>query len=192
MHEDGHINQGIWNLDSRNIKLFALSCIVMLQVSLLLVFAKMYLRVPLHIPGHSAVYMLPILFLGKQAARWKYAGTGIGFTSGLFASGFGLMGGPLLAFPRLLVMGMMADVVLAKANCTSPLAYVLCGALANTTKVLIGWIIASAVGIPAFFIQAGMTFSIGTHILFGALGGVTAFGIAMAFSRAKGQFAGSA
>lgn len=174
MYEDGHAER-LRFLETGNVKMFALSCTVILQVSLLLVLVKAYTRIPLHIPGHSALYVLPIMMLGKLGARWKYAGTGIGFTSGLFAVGFGIMGGPLLAFPRLLLMGVMADVLLSGAGTGA--AFLLCGALANVAKVLAGWVIASAVGIPAFFIQAGMTFSVTTHVLFGALGGLVAFAL---------------
>ena len=174
MYEDGHSKQ--WrSLDLGNVKMSALTCIVILQVSLLLVLVKAYTRVPLHIPGHSALYMLPIMMLGKLGARWKYAGTGIGLASGLFAVGFGIMGGPLLAFPRLLLMGVMTDVVLSGAGTGA--SFLLCGAVANVAKVLAGWVIASAVGIPAFFIQAGMTFSVTTHVFFGALGGLAAFAL---------------
>ncbi|MFQ6127994.1 MAG: hypothetical protein ACE5QW_03735 [Thermoplasmata archaeon] len=191
MDEESIASQNFWKriFDLKNIRFFALTCIIVLQVSLLLVLAKMYLRVPLHIPGHSAVYILPMLILGKLGARWKYSGTCIGFTSGLLATGFGIMGGPLLAFPRLLVMGVMTDVVLAKANHPSPLPFLICGSLANMTKVLVGWIVASVVGIPALFIQAGMTFSVTTHIFFGALGGLAAFGIARGIARARDRFA---
>ncbi|MCK4455658.1 MAG: hypothetical protein KAU99_04855, partial [Thermoplasmata archaeon] len=139
----------------------------------------------LHIPGHSAVYILPILILGKLGARWKYSGTGIGLTSGAFAVGFGIMGGPLLAFSRLLIMGVMVDVVFARSDYLSLLPFLLCGVLANVSKVLVGWTVASAVGIPVFFIQAGMTFSVTTHIFFGVLGGLAAFGVARGLAGVK-------
>jgi hypothetical protein len=99
--------------------------------------------------------------------------------------GFGIMGGPLLAFSRLLIMGMMVDVVLSRSPHLSVLPFLLCGALANMAKVFMGWSIASAVGIPAFFIQAGMTFSVSTHLFFGVLGGLAAFGIAKVYEKAR-------
>ena len=45
-------------------------------------------------------------------------------------------------------------------------------------------------GIPVFFIPAGMTFSVTTHVLFGVLGGLAAFGVARALAGAKRRFAG--
>jgi hypothetical protein len=191
MHEA--VDRDLWRslLDLERIREVALASIIIVQVSLLLVLAKVYLRVPLHIPGHSAIYMLPILILGKLGARWKYSGTGIGVTSGVFAIGFGIMGGPLLAFSRLLIMGMMVDVVFARSAHMSVLPFLLCGALANMAKVFMGWSIATAVGIPAFFIQAGMTFSVSTHVFFGLVGGLAAFGIAKAVSEARRRTASS-
>lgn len=170
-------------LDLGHVKMFALSLAVILGVSLFLVLVKFYSRVPLHIPGHSAVYMLPIMMLGKLGARSRFGGTGIGFTSGIFAVGFGIMGGPLLAFPRFLLMGVMTDVVLSGA--VTGYAFLLCGALANLVKVLVGWVVASAVGIPAFFIQSGMTFSVTTHLVFGVLGGLTAFALYKSLTKAR-------
>ncbi|MCJ2564008.1 MAG: hypothetical protein LN417_07980 [Candidatus Thermoplasmatota archaeon] len=191
MHEESVSDQYIWKrlFGPGHIRTFALSCIIILQVSLLLVLVKTYTRVPLHIPGHSALLMLPILILGKLGARWKYSGTGIGLTSGVFAVGFGIMGGPFLAFSRLLIMGVMVDVVFSRSDHLSLLPFLLCGALANVTKVLVGWTVASAVGIPVFFIQAGMTFSVTTHIFFGVLGGLAAFGVARALAGAKRRVA---
>ncbi|MFQ6106816.1 MAG: hypothetical protein ACE5QF_04425 [Thermoplasmata archaeon] len=191
MREDSLTSKNLWRklLDAGHIRALALSCVVILQVSFLLVLVKTYLRVPLHIPGHSAVYLLPMMILGRLGARWKYAGTGVGMTSGVFAVGFGIMGGPLLAFSRLLIMGVMVDVVFGASRQDGVVVFLLCGALANAAKVLVGWTVASAVGIPAFFIQAGMTFSVTTHILFGVLGGLAAFGIAKALAEAKRRLA---
>ncbi|MFQ5910457.1 MAG: hypothetical protein ACE5IJ_07025 [Thermoplasmata archaeon] len=193
MREESPVSEDAWRqfFDARHIRAFALSCVIILQVSLLLVLVKTYLRMPLHIPGHSAVYILPILILGKLGARWRYSGTGIGLTSAVFAAGFGIMGGPLLAFSRLLVMGMVVDVAFTRSSNLAMLPFVLCGVFANMAKVLIGWAVASAVGIPVFFIQAGMTFSLMTHMFFGVLGGLVAFGIVKGVTKARQHFASS-
>jgi hypothetical protein len=61
------------------------------------------------------------------------------------------------------------------------------GALANFAKFFVGLVIASMVGIPAFFIQLGMTYSVVTHLTFGAMGGLLAFSALKAIRRLRNQ-----
>jgi hypothetical protein len=161
---------------------------VVVSFSLFVALAKGYFRVPLHIPGHSALYVIPLMLLGKTASKNRLGGTGIGGLSGLMMATFGLGGGFLLGIPRYLFMGAVIDVLLWKGFADRGVIHlVAAGALANFAKFFLGLIVASLVGIPAFFIQLGMTYSVVTHLTFGAMGGLLAFGALKAFRKMQNQ-----
>lgn len=161
---------------------------VVVSFSVFVALAKGYFRVPLHIPGHSALYVIPLMILGRKASRNRLGGTGIGGLSGAMMAFFGLGGGFLLGIPRYLFMGAVIDIVLWKDSADlSAMHLVAAGALANFAKFFVGLVIASMVGIPAFFIQLGMTYSVMTHMTFGAIGGFLAFGVMKAFRHLRNQ-----
>jgi hypothetical protein len=161
---------------------------VVVSFSLFIAFAKGYFRVPLHIPGHSAIYVIPLMLLGRTASRNRLGGTWIGGFSGLMMAVFGLGGGFLLGIPRYLFMGAVIDVLFWTGFADKGVIHlVVAGALANFAKFFVGLVIASMVGIPAFFIQLGMTYSVVTHLTFGAIGGLLAFGALKVFRKVQSQ-----
>jgi hypothetical protein len=161
---------------------------VVASFSLFVALAKGYFRVPLHIPGHSALYVIPFMIMGRTASRNRLGGTGIGGLSGVTMAFFGLGGGFLLGIPRYLFMGAVIDIVLWKGSADfSAVHLVAAAALANFAKFFVGLVIASMVGIPAFFIQLGMTYSVVTHVTFGAIGGFLAFGVMKTLRHLRNQ-----
>lgn len=161
-----------------NLKQWLYSVAVIVSFSVFVAFSKGYLRVPLHVPGHSAIYVIPLLLLGRLASRNRLGGMGIGCLSGGMMAFLGIGGGFLLAIPRYFLMGAIIDVLLWREGTQKSMAIlVAAGAFANAAKFFIGMVIATLVGIPAFFIQIGMTYSLVTHLVFGAVGGIIAFGI---------------
>jgi hypothetical protein len=101
---------------------------------------------------------------------------------------FGLGGGFLLGIPRYLFMGAVIDVLLWKGSVdTGAVKLVAIAALANFAKFFVGLVVASMVGIPVFFIHLGITYSVVTHLTFGAIGGLVAFGVIRAFGRIQNQ-----
>lgn len=166
--------------------LYAIAVVV--SFSLFVALAKGYFRVPLHIPGHSALYVIPLMLMGRTASKNRLGGTGIGGLSGLMMVTFGLGGGFLLGIPRYLFMGAVIDVLLWKGFASRGVIHLIAaGALANFAKLFVGLIVATLIGIPAFFIQLGMTYSVVTHLTFGALGGLLAFGALKAFRKMQNQ-----
>ncbi len=156
--------------------------------SLFVALSKGFLRVPLHIPGHSAVYVIPLMLLGKVASRNRFGGTGIGGLSGSLMAFLGLGGGFLLGIPRYFFMGAVIDLLLWKGSAyNSAIALMAAGTFANFAKLFVGLIIASLVGIPVFFIHLGLTYSVLTHLTFGAMGGFIAFGLLKALKVIKNQ-----
>lgn len=161
---------------------------VVASFSLFVALAKGYFRVPLHIPGHSAIYVIPLMLLGRNVSRNRLGGTGIGGLSGVMMAFFGLGGGFLLGIPRYLFMGAVIDVILWSGSAHSgAVKLVAAAAVANFAKFFVGLVIASMVGIPVFFIHLGITYSVVTHLTFGAIGGLLAFGAIKAFGRLQNQ-----
>ncbi len=146
--------------------------------SVFVALSKGYLRVPLHVPGHSAIYVIPLLLVGRLASKNRFGGMGIGCLSGGIMAFTGIGGGFLLAIPRYLLMGVVIDLLLWKKWTRENMTVlVVAGAFANIAKFLMGMVIATLIGIPAFFIQLGMTYSLVTHLAFGVAGGLVAFGV---------------
>lgn len=152
-----------------------LSVSVVVSFSVFVGLSKEFFRIPLHIPGHSAVYVIPLMVVGKVASRSRVGGIGIGGLSGTMMAFWGLGGGFLLGIPRYLFMGAVIDILLQKRNAQYGTVHLIAaGAFANFAKFFVGLVIASVVGIPVFFIHLGLTYSVITHITFGALGGFLA------------------
>jgi hypothetical protein len=159
---------------------------VIVSFSVLVAFSKEYFRVPLHIPGHSAIYVIPLMLLGRLACRNRFGGMGIGFLSGSIMAFLGIGGGFLLGIPRYFFMGAVIDLLLWKGGTRgSVIVLVVAGAFANVAKFIVGLVIATLVGLPAFFIQLGMTYSFSTHLAFGAAGGLIAFGVLKAIKQIR-------
>ncbi len=166
--------------------LFSVSVIA--SFSVFVAFSKEFLRVPLHIPGHSAVYVVPLMLLGRIASRNRIGGMCIGGFSGVLMAFLGLGGGFLLGVPRYLFMGAVMDVLLWKGSIDGYSYYLIAvGLFANFAKFFVGLVIASLVGIPVFFIHLGLTYAVVTHIAFGALGGLLALISLKALDRCRAQ-----
>ncbi|UCD92991.1 MAG: hypothetical protein JSV43_03510 [Methanobacteriota archaeon] len=161
-----------------HLKELLFSVVVIASFSVFVALSKGYLRVPLRIPGHSAIYVIPLILLGRLASRNRFAGIGIGGLSGGIMAFTGIGGGFFLAIPRYLMMGAVVDILLWKKWTRENMTVlVVAGAFANIAKFFMGMVIATLVGIPAFFIQLGMTYSLITHLAFGVAGGLIAFGV---------------
>ncbi|MFQ6060197.1 MAG: hypothetical protein ACE5KV_02730 [Thermoplasmata archaeon] len=152
---------------------------MVISFSLLVAFSKEYFRTPLHIPGHSAIYVIPLILWGRLVSKNRFGGTVIGCLSGGIMAFLSIGGGFILAIPRYFVMGAVIDFLLWKKETREKIfVLVIAGALANAGKFLIGLVIATLAGLPAFFIQSGLTFSSLTHLAFGGIGGLLASGVA--------------
>jgi hypothetical protein len=162
------------------------SASVVASFALFVALSKEFLRIPLHVPGHSAVYVIPLMLVGKVASRSRFGGIGIGGLSGTMMAFWGLGGGFLLGIPRYLFMGAVIDVLLQKSEVQySTVHLIAAGAFANFAKFFVGLVVASLVGIPVFFIHLGLTYSVVTHIAFGALGGILGVLALKAMNRAR-------
>ena len=147
--------------------------IICALVAALIVLAKQFFHFPLRIPGHSGIFWMALLVIGRGAAGHRYAGTLIGIVSGILAIALVPNSLGLLTWVKYLAPGMTVDILglFTATRFDDPLVGALVGTIANLAKLAAGTILALLLGLPAGFLVVGIGVATVTHVLFGALGG---------------------
>ena len=148
--------------------------ILLALFSALVVVAKIALRTPLQLSGHSGIFWMAIVIVGARVVPKPGAASIIGITSGLLA-GFLGMGdfGALNTFLSYAMLGIAADLVLwlLGGNAENLIVAVLVGILGHLAKFLVKWIFGLVSGAPIGFAALGLLRAIIGYIVFGAIGG---------------------
>lgn len=146
---------------------------VLALIAALVTVSRLVFHLPLHVPGHSGLYWMALMVIGRGVVRRPGAGTLLGFVAGVLAVLFtpGRLG--LLTWVDYLAPGVMLDVLapLIRERFADPVLGTLAGAFANLAKLLTSFIVTLAMGIPAGFVAVGLGPSAVSHTVFGALGG---------------------
>lgn len=155
-------------------RLFTTQDLVVLALfAALVALSKVVLRMPIHVPGHSGMTWMAILLVGRGLVRRPWAGTVLGFVSGIIA--VAVVGGRegLLLWLKYLAPGAMMDLaaLLSREHLRHPFVGAVAGATANTAKLVTSLLVSLALGIPTGYLALGLGLSATTHIVFGALGG---------------------
>jgi hypothetical protein len=147
--------------------------VLLALLAALIVVTKVAFRIPIRVPGHSGVLWMAALVVGRGIVRRPWAGTILGFVSGILAVVLvGGAEGPLL-WMKYLAPGMLLDLidVAVPVGLDDPFVGTLAGALANCTKLLSATVVALIMGLDAGFLVVGLGASAVSHALFGAVGG---------------------
>jgi hypothetical protein len=148
--------------------------ILLALFSALVVVAKIALRTPFQLPGHSGIFWMAIIIVGVKVVPKPGAASIIGVTSGLMA-GFLGMGdfGALNTFLSYTMVGVGSDLVLwlLGGNPENLAVAVLVGMLGHLGKFLVKWIFGIVSGAPIGFVALGLIRAIVGYIIFGAIGG---------------------
>ena len=133
-------------------------------------------RMPLHMPGHTSIWWMGILVLGKGLIPKKGAGIVMGIVSGVLVVFMGMDNEGVLVFFKYLMPGVMLDVIapLFSYKLESPIIGAICGALASVVKMIANVVLGLVLKLPLVFLTLGMGFTAVSHVIFGALGGVLA------------------
>ncbi len=153
---------------------FSLNDIVLLSMLAALVFAlRLYLRIPMHLPGKSGVFWVVPIIVGVGIVGKLGSGTYIGLLSGILAALFGMGDNGVLEGINYFVMGTAIDAgaFLFRSRLDNVLVGIFLGLLGNLSKLVSNSYIDVSMGIPAAYVVVGMTMTIGTHALFGSIGG---------------------
>ena len=148
--------------------------ILLALFSALIIVAKIALRTPLQLSGHSGLFWMAIVVVGAKVVPKPGAASVIGITSAILASFLGLGDfGALNTFLSYALLGIVADLVLwlLGGNTENLIVAVLVGILGHMAKFLVKWLIGLMTGAPIGFVALGLLRAIIGYIVFGALGG---------------------
>lgn len=140
----------------------------------LVVIAKIALRLPLQLSGHSGIFWMAMLIVAARVVPRRGAASLVGVTSGLLAAFLGLGDfGALNTFLSYAMVGVGTDLALMLLGNPENLVVAgLAGVLGHFAKFLVKWGLGALTGAPVGFVALGLLKAMVGYILFGALGGV--------------------
>lgn len=165
--------------------------ILLALFSALVVVAKIALRTPLQLPGHSGIFWMAIVVVGARVVPKAGAASIIGITSGLLASFLGLGDfGALNTFLSYAMVGIASDLILGLlgGNSENLVIAIIVGIFGHLGKFLTKWLFGIISGAPIGFVALGLLRAIIGYIVFGAIGGVLGW-ITLKALRRAGFFA---
>lgn len=140
----------------------------------LVVVAKVALRTPIKMPGHSGVFWMAIVIVAAGTVRKSGAASIVGLASGLIAAALGMGDfGPLNTFLSYLAVGVGTDLALMLLRDPENLIFaVFAATIGHLGKFLVKWGFGILAGAPVGFVALGLARSLLGYLIFGALGGL--------------------
>jgi hypothetical protein len=140
----------------------------------LIVVAKIALRLPLQLSGHSGIFWMAIVIVGAGVVPKRGATSVIGLTSGVIAAFLGMGDlGALNTFLSYTMVGVGTDLALLLLRDPENLVVAaLAATLGHLSKFLVKWGFGVLAGAPVGFIALGLARAIVGYIIFGAIGGL--------------------
>jgi hypothetical protein len=140
----------------------------------LIVVAKIALRLPLQLPGHSGIFWMAIVIVAAGVVPRRGAASLVGLTSGIIAAFLGL--GDFGALNTLLsytAVGVGTDLALwlLGSQPDNLIVAPLAASFGHLGKFLVKWGLGALTGAPVGFIALGLVRAILGYVIFGALGG---------------------
>jgi ABC-type thiamin/hydroxymethylpyrimidine transport system permease subunit len=156
----------------------------------LVVVAKIALRLPLQMPGHSGIFWMAIVIVAAGVVPKPGAAAVVGVTSGIIAAFLGMGDfGALNTFLSYTAVGLGTDLMLLLLRDPENLLVAsLASSLGHLCKFLVKWALGSITGAPAGFIALGLARALLGYVVFGALGGLLG-GLTLLALRRAGFFA---
>lgn len=132
------------------------------------------LRMPLQLPGHTSIWWMGVLVLGKGLVPKKGGGIIMGIVSGVLAVFFGLGSGGILVFFTYFIPGLMLDILgpIFQNRWDSPFVAVICCIFASLSKMIANLAVGLMLNMPMVFLTLGLGYTAVTHTLFGGIGGL--------------------
>ncbi len=161
--------------------------ILLALFSALVIVAKIALRTPLQLPGHSGIFWMAIIIVGSRVVPKIGAASIIGVTSGILAGFLGLGDfGALDTFISYAMVGVASDLILLllRGDTENLAVAIFVGIFGHMGKFLTKWLFGIISGAPVGFVALGLLRSILSYIIFGAVGGVLGWITLKALKRA--------
>jgi hypothetical protein len=152
----------------------------------LVVVAKIALRLPLQMSGHSGVFWMMIVIVSAGVVPKFGATSLVGITSGLIAAMLGMGDlGALNTFLSYAILGIGTDLaLLLLGNPENYMTAALAAMIGHLAKLFVKWSLGTLTGTPIGFVALGLAKAIVGYLIFGALGGVLGAMVLRALSRA--------
>lgn len=140
----------------------------------LVVVAKIALRMPVQMSGHSGIFWMAIVIVAAGVVPKPGAASVVGLTSGIIAAFLGMGDfGALNTFLSYTMVGVGTDLSLLLLRDPENLVTgALAGTLGHFCKFLVKWALGTLTGAPVGFVVLGLAKAIVGYIVFGALGGL--------------------
>jgi hypothetical protein len=158
-------------------KYFLLSEVCFLSLMAALVYVlKTFLRTPIHLPGHNAIFWVIPFIIGLGLTRKFGSATYIGILSGLMIGTIGMNDEGILKVFEYIAMGFTMDVIALafKSHLSNLLVGFVLGAFGSFTKMFVNYNIAVLVNSNQNVILAGIGVAGTVHLVFGGAGGIIA------------------
>ena len=156
----------------------------------LIVVAKIALRLPLQLSGHSGVFWMAIVIVAAGVVPKVGAASLVGLTSGIIAAFLGLGDfGALNTFLSYTMVGVGTDLalLLLGRKPENLVVAVLAAVIGHFCKFLVKWGMGVVTGAPVGFVALGLAKAMIGYVVFGALGGLLG-GLTLAALRRAGFF----
>lgn len=156
----------------------------------LVVVAKVALKTPIQLPGHSGLFWMAIITVAAGVVPKRGAASLVGLSSGILAAFLGLGDfGALDTFLSYLMAGVGFDLALVLLGKPENLINAsLAGIFGHLGKFLVKWAFGVLSGAPLGFVALGLARTLVSYLVFGALGGLLG-GLTLIALRKAGFFA---
>jgi hypothetical protein len=173
------MNVGVETLNNvasqRRVRL-AVQLLFLVFMGALIATSRRYFDLHMAIPGHTGILWMFLLVTGRAVVKRDGAGVMMGASAALWGEGLGL--GHSLHYNLALysATGLALDILVrtSHVDLAHPLAGLIGGITAHGAKFLFMLIYALGLELPKHFLVVGALTSFGSHLLFGALGGLLA------------------
>jgi hypothetical protein len=149
--------------------------ILMALFAALIVVAKIALRLPLQLPGHSGIFWMAIVIVAAGVVPKVGTASVVGLTSGIIAAFLGLGDfGALNTFLSYTMVGVGTDLalLLLGRNPENLVVAMIAAAFGHFCKFLVKWGMGVLTGAPVGFVALGLVRAMVGYVIFGALGGL--------------------
>lgn len=136
--------------------------------------ANYAMRIPMELPGHTCIWWMGILLVGRGTIRKFGAGIIMGFVSGILAVALGLGSEGLFVFLKYFIPGLVLDIVAPVYHDKLESVFVggLLGAIISLSKMAANFAVGFLTNVPMLFLTLGLGYTAVCHAIFGAVGGV--------------------
>jgi hypothetical protein len=160
-------------LKQRTFSTFQLILLALLAA--LIVVAKIALRLPLQLSGHTGIFWMAIIIVAAGLVPRVGAASLVGLTSGIIAAflGVGDFGAlnTLLSY-TMVGVGTDSGLLLLGRKPENLVVAALSATFGHFCKFLVKWGLGALTGAPVGFVALGLVRAIAGYVIFGALGGV--------------------